>query len=236
MKPAKTQHVRTGAHTQQEQLCKTLEQTAHGIHSQAETQTRATLAEVAGLMQAAALAPQAAAEVMGQLRQQLADSLLRDNAMLEERCRSMATLSALLATVNHAATEQRGAVDALVASSAAVLQQVGSQFTDQVEAESAKMTAVAAQVTVSAVEVASLGEAFGLAVQLFSDSSEALGANLQRIEGSLNKSTARSDEQLAYYVAQAREIIDLSLMSQKQIVEDLQQLTRRQLPLASAVA
>jgi hypothetical protein len=34
----------------------------------------------------------------------------------------------------------------------------------------------------------------------------------------------RSDEQLAYYVAQAREIIDLSLMSQRQIVDDLQQL------------
>ena len=35
---------------------------------------------------------------------------------------------------------------------------------------------------------------------------------------------ARSDEQLAYYVAQAREVIDLSILSQKQIVEDLQQL------------
>ena len=32
------------------------------------------------------------------------------------------------------------------------------------------------------------------------------------------------DEQLAYYVAQAREVIDLSMLSQKQIVEDLQQL------------
>ena len=39
---------------------------------------------------------------------------------------------------------------------------------------------------------------------------------------------ARSDEQLAYYVAQAREIIDLSIMSQRQIVDDLQQLPARQ--------
>jgi hypothetical protein len=37
----------------------------------------------------------------------------------------------------------------------------------------------------------------------------------------------RSDEQLAYYVAQAREVIDLSLLSQKQIVEDLQRLAGR---------
>ena len=46
---------------------------------------------------------------------------------------------------------------------------------------------------------------------------------------------ARSDEQLAYYVAQAREVIDLSLMSQKQIVEDLQQRSVKQPALAGEV-
>jgi Holliday junction resolvasome RuvABC endonuclease subunit len=35
---------------------------------------------------------------------------------------------------------------------------------------------------------------------------------------------ARSDEQLAYYVAQAREIIDLSIMSQKGIVDQIAHL------------
>jgi hypothetical protein len=74
------------------------------------------------------------------------------------------------------------------------------------------------------VEVASLGEAFGVAVQLFGESNSKLVGQLQRIEAALDKSLARSDEQLAYYVAQAREVIDLSMMSQKQIVEDLQQL------------
>ncbi|MBY6335944.1 hypothetical protein HT682_24910, partial [Escherichia coli] len=47
---------------------------------------------------------------------------------------------------------------------------------------------------------------------------------LQQVDETLAKSIARSDEQLAYYVAQAREVIDLSLLSQKQIVEDLQRL------------
>lgn len=42
------------------------------------------------------------------------------------------------------------------------------------------------------------------------------------------RKASRSDEQLAYYVAQAREIIDLSIMSQRQIVDDLQQLPARQ--------
>ena len=173
---------------------------------------------------------------MAQLRQQLSDSLVRDNGVLEERSRIMATLHALLAAVNHAATEQRGAIDALVASSAALLQRVGGQFSEKVEAESARMSEVAAQITGSAVEVASLGEAFGLAVQLFSESSDALVAGLQRIEAALGKSTTRSDEQLAYYVAQAREVIDLSLLSQKQIVEDLQRLASRPALRAGEVA
>ena len=84
--------------------------------------------------------------------------------------------------------------------------------------------------------MASLGESFGAAVQLFSSSSETLTNHLQRIEAALGKSTARSDEQLAYYVAQAREIVDLSISSQKQIVEDLQRLAIRQAPQTGAVA
>ena len=230
------QQAGTQTQRQQAQLCRALEQTALVIQSQAETQARATIAEVAGLMQVAAQAPRAAAEVMAQLHQQLSDSLVRDNGVLEERSRIMATLEALLATVGHAASEQRGAIDTLVGSSTALLQRVGSPFSDQIEAESTRLSAAAAQITGSAVEAASLGEAFGLAVQLFSESSDALLAGLQRIEAALGKSTARSDEQLAYYVAQAREVIDLSLLSQKQIVDDLQQLASRAVPLAREAA
>jgi hypothetical protein len=71
---------------------------------------------------------------------------------------------------------------------------------------------------------------------LFNEANEKLIASLQRIEGSLDKSMARSDEQLAYYVAQAREIIDLSIMSQKEVVGDLRQLADTQMVLAGAAS
>lgn len=216
----------------QQQICQTLERTAGDIHAQAQAHARATIAEIARLTQLASEAPRAAAEVMGQLRQQLSDSMVRDNELLEERQRIMETLRALLEAIRHAATEQRGAIDALVASSAAQLQQVGTQFGSRIESESARLADVATQVTASAVEVASLGEAFGFGVQQFSTSSQALITTLARIEGALDKSAARSDEQLAYCVAQAREVIDLSMLSQKQIVEELQQLASRQAALA----
>ncbi|BEP61208.1 hypothetical protein GmRootV213_17620 [Variovorax sp. V213] len=224
-----------GAHTagHQQQLFETLAQTARDMSAQAEAHAKGTVAEIAQLLQAASEAPRVAAEVVAELRQKLSDSMARDNAMLEERSRIMETLGTLLDAVNHASTEQRSAVDALVGASADVLERVGSRFIDKVETETGKMAGVAAQITGSAVEVASLGEAFGLAVQLFSESNDKLVAHLQRVEGALGKSIARSDEQLAYYVAQAREVIDLSIMSQKQIVEDLQQIAGRQQAVAS---
>jgi hypothetical protein len=153
--------------------------------------------------------------------------MVRDTAMLDERARLLATLETLLDAVNHASTEQRAAVDALVAGSADLLERVGSQFTGQVEAQAAKLGDAAAQVSGGVIEVASLTDAFGAAVQAFGESNETLVAHLQRIETALDKSLARSDEQLAYYVAQAREVIDLSMTSQKQIVENLQHLAQQ---------
>ncbi|MFL9896896.1 DUF802 domain-containing protein [Paraburkholderia fungorum] len=210
--------------TRQQEICDTLAQTARDISAQTQAHASSTIAEIGQLVQAASEAPKAAAEVVAELRQKLSDSMVRDTSMLEERSRMLATLETLLDAVNHASTEQRSAVDALVATSADLLDRVGTRFTDKVELETRKLGAIAAQVTGSAVEVASLGEAFGAAVQLFGESNTTLVAHLQRIEAALDKSLARSDEQLAYYVAQAREVIDLSMMSQKQIVEDLQQL------------
>jgi hypothetical protein len=221
----------------QEQICTTLEQTARTVQTQAAGQASATIAEMAKLIETASEAPRAAAQVIGELREKLSDSMVRDNDMLEERSRIMGTLSTLLDAVNQAATEQRTAIDALVASTAAMLERAGAQFGEKIAQASEKMETVAAQATGSTVDIASMGEAFGVAVQQFGASSDALTDHLQRIEAALNKSSTRSDEQLAYYVAQAREIVDLSISSQKQIVDDLQQLAiRQQVPLASEVA
>ncbi|GAB4089579.1 DUF802 domain-containing protein [Hydrogenophaga soli] len=76
----------------------------------------------------------------------------------------------------------------------------------------------------SAVELSSLGEAFSHGVGLFNAGNDKLVDSLQRIESALGQSLARSDEQLAYYVAQAREVIDLSITAQQGIVEDLRRL------------
>ena len=220
----------------QKEICDTLAQTARDLSAQTQEHARDTIAEVARLVQTASEAPKAAAEVIAELRQKLSDGMARDNAMLEERSRLLETLGTLLDAVNHASTQQRDAVDALIATSSDLLDRVGTQFIDKVQAETGKLGDVAAQVTGGAVEVASLGEAFGAAVQAFGQSNEKLVEHLQRIETALDKSLARSDEQLAYYVAQAREVVDLSVLSQKQIIEDLQQLASQRAAAGSETA
>lgn len=209
---------------QQQQICETLDRTARDIAAQAQNHASETIAEIGRLMETAAEAPRAAAEVIGQLRQEISTSMARDNALLEERGRIMETLNVLLDAINQSASEQRTAIDTLVTSSSTLLDRVGSQFAEKIDAESGKMAEMATQVASSAIEVSSLSESFGLAVQQFAEANEKTIAGLARIESSLDKSMARSDDQLAYYVAQARELIDLSIMSQQRIVADLQQL------------
>jgi hypothetical protein len=176
------------------------------------------------LIETAAEAPRAAAEVIGQMRQEFSHSVARDNVLLEERSRIMETLNALLDVINHASHEQRAVIDSLVASSSVKLDAASIAFSADIASESRKLSEIAANVTTSAVDVASLADAFGVAVHSFNAANEKLASNLDRIEVALDKSMLRSDGQLAYYVAQAREIIDLSMSSQKEIIDELRQL------------
>jgi len=186
------------------------------------------------LLQTAASVPQAAAEVITQLRAEMTRLSERDNTALAERTAMLEQLGGLLQSVNAAAGQQRAAIESLVGSAASVLEQAGQEFTLALGAQAGKVDEVAAHVAASAVELSSLGEAFGHGVERFTASNDRLMESLQRIEGAIGQSLGRSDEQLAYYVAQAREVIDLSIASQQGIVEDLRRLHGKAAALEAA--
>lgn len=213
------------AASRQQEVCDTLARTAQDVSERTQAQARDTIAEISRLVDAASEAPKAAAEVVAELRQKLSDSMVRDTAMLEERNRLLATLETLLDAVNHASGEQRAAVDALVASSAELLERVGARLSERIETDTGKLDSAAAQLSAGAAEVAGLGDAFAAVVQQFGETHERLAERLHSVETALDKALARSDEQLAYYVAQAREVVDLSVLSQKQIIEELQRVS-----------
>jgi hypothetical protein len=188
-------------------------------------------APLSRLLHTASEVPQAAAGVIAQLRQEMSRMAERDNLALEERTTLIAQLHELLQAVQRSSGEQSRAVEALVDSAGTVMQQAGQRFAELLDGQAAQAGETAAQLGASAVELASLGEAFGQGVQQFQAGSDQLLDGLQRIEAALARSTARSDEQLAYYVAQARELIDLSISSQQGILEGLQQLKAEPLQL-----
>ncbi|MBR9913046.1 MAG: DUF802 domain-containing protein [Gammaproteobacteria bacterium] len=177
------------------------------------------------LIETASETPRAAAEVIAKLRAEISNSIERDNSLLDERRRTMAELSQLSGAMQQSAQEQRDAIEQLVNSAADMLQGVGSRFSDSVGSEAVKLADVVDHFAGSATELSSLGEAFGTAVRLFNDANGQLIDSLGRIEESLQNSSTRSDEQLAYYVAQAREIIDQSMLSQQDIIDQLRQLS-----------
>ena len=176
------------------------------------------------LLQTASEAPKAAAEVIAQLRQEMSQMAERDNTALRERTELVSHISELLQSVQHTTAQQRDAIESLVGSASTVLHQVSEQFTATLDAQTSRTEDAAAQLAGSAAELASLGEAFHHGVELFSASNTQLVDKLAQVEGAIQQSMARSDEQLAYYVAQAREVIDLSISSQQGIVEDLRRL------------
>ena len=205
-------------------ICDALSATATTISEQSADHAQRVIAEISALAAAAAEAPKAAAAVIVEMRTQLSESVARDTATLDERARLLDTLQTLLQGVNLAATEQRTAIDTLVGRSSDLLTRVAAEFAQRVADESGKLDGIAEHIRSGAGDVSSLARAMERAVSQFDAANGTLVSHLERVEGALDKSMARSDEQLGYYVAQAREVIDLSMLSQKQIIENLQQL------------
>jgi len=182
-------------------------------------------AQLEALRQQEQLRGEAAAARLAQLqlewRQQASSLAGREDEALRERAGLLDQVGALLHSVGAAAGEQRAAVETLVARASGVLEQAAARFDQVLQAHAGQAAEASAHVAASSIELASVGEAFGQGMQLFQAANDRAMATLQRVEAALARSTARSDEQLAYYVAQAREVIDLSIASQQGLVEQL---------------
>ncbi|TNF54671.1 MAG: DUF802 domain-containing protein [Burkholderiales bacterium] len=194
------------------------------LATQLATLGNALEAPMARLMQTASEAPRAAAEVIAQLREQMGRLAERDNATLAERADLVGQIGALLQQVQQTTGEQRAAIEHLVGSATGVLDRVGQQFADTVGAQAGRAETMAEQAATSAAQLASLGESFEQGTRQLAASHEQLVQSLHAVQAAIDQSLSRSDEQLAYYVAQAREVIDLSISAQQGIIEDLRGL------------
>ena len=140
----------------------------------------------------------------------------------------MQKLDTLCGSLNGNLSEQQKAIEQLVTSSKAALATTATHFADQVDKDMDRLTTATDAFSVSTTEMACLGDAFGKAVDLFIDGNRALIENLVSIETALEKTSARSDEQLGYVVAQARDIIEQSIYAQREIFMELRALSPKQ--------
>ncbi len=161
-----------------------------------------------------------------QLRTDMARLDERDTQNLQERQHIMERLQNLLQSAEHTMQGQRGAIDTLVATASRTLEHTQQEFAMALARQSDRAEGLSTQVSHSAQELSQLGTRFHEAVALFAGTSEQLVQSLRGVEAALGQSLERSDEQLAYYVGQAREVIDLSLSSQQAVVESLRTLRR----------
>lgn len=116
------------------------------------------------------------------------------------------------------------------------LAQANRELADTLTAQVGQAQQLVDRIGHSAGQVATLGADFGRGVERFSEASERLWQSLAQVEGALQQSLERSDEQLAYYVGQAREVIDLCLSSQQRVLDDLQRLRRAEADRAAPEA
>lgn len=176
------------------------------------------------LIETASQAPKAAAEVINKLKEEMTQNMARDNDLLEERRRIMSDLDSLSDSLAQSTVNQGKAMETLLSSSGTMLADISERFDARVDTEVSKLSDIALQFSESSIDIASMSDAFVGAIERFSESNDSLVANLAKIESALEASTSRSDEQLAYYVAQAREIIDHSMMSQKGLIEEINRM------------
>jgi hypothetical protein len=186
------------------------------------------------LIATASEAPQAAAEIIEKLRSEMLKNSERDNQLIAERERSMQALAELSESLQTASVKQSEHIDSLVSATAELFEKVTDQFQEKVGSEAEKVSGVAEQFSASAIELSCLAEGFKAAVDAYSESNTAFIEKLATVEQALQANTERSDEQLNYYVAQAREMIDHSILSQKEIFEALRGISNNKLALESA--
>ncbi len=179
---------------------------------------------LAHLISTASETPKVAAQVIGDLRQEITSNVERDKALLEERNLLLDKLNSLSDAFEAGTQQQHESMNQLIQDSTTALSQAGIEFSQHISKELEKLDTVTEHFEASTINMESLGEAFATAVAQYSQSNEQLVQQLNRIEQSMDTAGNRSDQQMSYYVAQAREIIDQSLLSQKELFDELRQI------------
>ena len=211
-------------HSHQESMTREMGELDQILHHHLESLGTALSGPLADVMDSVAEAPQAARNVIDELKEQHTEFVTRDNELLSQREALLTRLTAASSALESSMTDHHVLVETLVDKANTELEQASERNFDKLERSRAKLEESAAMVATGGVEMAAVATMFSTAVEAYTETSDKLLGGLERIEEALSDSGERSNQQLSLYVDQAREIIDQSLLSQKEIFEALRSM------------
>jgi len=176
------------------------------------------------VVESASAAPKIAAEVMGQMQARLEDQMKRENTLIADRTELFDGLAEIAVKLNEAAIGHEAAITLMTEAGNAQLEKVGEETQTRLESALKEVTDASQLIAVGGHELSAMTEMFTIAVDEYRNSNERLLGGLDRIEEALGRAGERSDQQLNLYVSQAREIIDQSMLSQKEVFDELKHL------------
>jgi len=160
------------------------------------------------------------------VREESGAALQRDQALLDAQRGLVAELHTAASALAEDAAQYRSTLEAFSEHTRAALASTGAEFVSTVGAQTDRLAEVTGQFGSAAQELVALGEALGSAVAQFDSVAQRLADTLQHTARGMEEAAGRSDEQLAYYVAQAREVIDHSALAQQKLLDQLREISR----------
>jgi ABC-type transporter Mla subunit MlaD len=160
------------------------------------------------------------------VRDEAAAALQRDQTLLASQRELVAELGSVTRGLADDSAQYRSTLERFSEHTSGLLQSTAAGFAASVEQGADRLAEVSEQFAAGAIELATLGDAMGGAVAQFDAVSAHLSSTLQGVAQGMQEAAGRSDEQLAYYVAQAREVIDHSALAQQKLLDQLREISR----------
>lgn len=208
----------------QAQLAQRFEQLEQGLNSR-----------FTELIESSAAAPLAMQSLSGQLQKQLESNETRQQQLDESQRESLSQLQNLASEVSHGFKSSVDQVESLGQSALETVNELGDQYRDHAAAQQKILQESVMQWSEATIDWTANSEVFAAAVQQFGETNAGIASHLQAIDAALQASSERSDTQLAYYISQARELIDHSVLSQQDLIEQIRRLGQEQVQRAEAV-
>ncbi len=174
---------------------------------------------MSSLLQSVTETPESVNELLREVRGVMSRSQEQETALIHERELLLSKLDDLSGSITEMTSTQSQAVVKLVEASEEQVKKLDTQLGEQVQAEQQRLENMIELSNSGSQELALLSSTLVQAVQGLIDSNSSFVETMIGLQTSLEKADQRGNEQLQYYVEQAREIIDHNLSTHQQILD-----------------